>query len=407
MEAIAEAPSPMTQTASAIMEGHAAQPAFDAVSDTEAAFNKAFPNGVPAKGEESTPTATPTSKDVIRPEKTEPPPVDLDKPLIPEAALKPVRKEAAVAADVEKELAEQTKGMSETASAKFKKIHERATAAETRLKQMEADASKRTALPAAASDEFKQLQSEKEVLDEIVKKTVLERHPGFKAQYDGEIDKQVKLIKAIVGEKHSKEVLKIIDGGDDTKWDEIQESLGSLKTQQLAALGIKIQQTRLEKQEQLDNWKDNYAKLEKFALAEQSKAQEVQQRALDKAIGKVIADAQENVEIFRKVEGNDEWNNEIDARVGQIKQWATQELTPENRANLAVRAAGAEKYRALFLAVLDRANQLQAQVAKYKGAQPNIGGSGEPANQGGLPQELDYIEASTRRLTDMGELRTS
>lgn len=407
MEATIDAPSPMTQTANAIMEGHAAQPAFDAVSDIAAAFEKAFPDGVPVKGEERAPTDTPTSKDVIPPEKPEPPPVDLDKPLIPDAALKPVKKDAAAAPDVEKELAEQTKGMSETASAKFKKIHERATAAETRLKQMEAESAKRTALPAAASDEFKQLQAEKETLDEIVKKTVLERHPGFKAQYDGEIEKQMRLIKAIAGEKHAKEVLKIIEGGDDTKWDEIQESLGSLKTQQLAAVGIKIQQTRLEKEEQLDNWKENYAKLEKFALAEQSKAKEVQQRALDKAVGKVIADAQENVEIFRKVEGNEEWNNEIDARVGQIKQWATQELTPEDRAGLALRAAGAEKYRALFFAVLDRANQLQAQVAKYKGAQPNIGGSGEPANAVGLPPELDYIEASTRRLTDMGELRTS
>lgn len=396
-----EAPPSTSPMAEQILSSQTqSQPAHSAIADMASAFEKAYPNGFPLPGEERAP-----GEPAKEPEK-EAPPVD-DKPLIPEQALKPVKKEAQIAPEVEKEIAEETKGMSEKAVTKWKKIHERATAAEARAKQMEAELAKRTALPPAATDEYQKLKADYESLDEIVKKTALERHPGFKAQYDGEIDRQMKLVKAIAGDKNAKEIQKIIDGGDSEKWDEIKESLGEFKSSQLAAIVTKIQQVRIEKEEQLADWKNNHAKLEKVELAQTAKAKETQQRELVNAVSKVMADVQENVEIFRKVDGNDEWNKEIDARLNQVKEWATADLNPEERANLAARAAGAEKYRALFLAVLDRANQLQAQIAKYKGSQPNIGGSIEPTNQGSIPVDMGYVEAATRRLVDMGELRTS
>lgn len=376
------------------------QPAHSATSDMAAAFEKAFPNGVPVVAEERAP-----GEPVKEPAK-EAPPID-DKPLIPEQALKPVKKEApAVAPEIEKEIAEETKGMSEKAVTKWKKIHERATAAENLLKQKETEWAKK-ALPAAATDEYQELQSKYDALDEVVKKTALERHPGFKATYDGEVEKQTKLVKAIAGDKHFKAVMKVIDGGDSEGWAELGDELGQFKVQQLASIATKIQQVRLEKEEQLSDWKENYAKLTKVESAQTAKTKEAHHRELTNAVSKVMADVQENVEIFRKVDGNDEWNKEIDARLNQMKEWATADLAPEERANLAARAAGADKYRALFLAVLERANQLQAQIGKYKGSQPNIGGSAEPTNQGSIPVEMGYIEASTRRLTEMGELRTS
>lgn len=382
-----------------IASTHSVQPAFDAVGDMARAFEQAFPNGVPLPGETRAP-----GEPAKGPEKEAP--VADDKPIIPEAALKPVKKEAAVAPEVEREIAEETKGMSEKAVTKWKKIHERATAAETLLKQKEAEWAKKV-LPAAATDEYQELQTKYAALDEALKKTALERHPGFKATYDGEIDRQTKLVKAIAGDKHFGAVMKVIDGGDSDAWGELGDELGQFKTQQLAAIATKIQQVRLEKEEQLADWKNNYAKLEKVESAQTAKAKEAAQREITNAVSKVTADLQENVEIFRKVEGNEEWNKEIDGRLNQVKQWATADLSPEERADLAGKAASAEKYKALFYAVLDRANQLHAQIGKYKGSQPNIGGSAEPANQGGIPSELGYIEAATRRLTDMGELRTS
>lgn len=400
MEAATIEAPPTTSPMAEQMLSSRPQPAHSATSDMAAAFEKAFPNGVPVVGEErapSEPAKEPAEKEIV---------ID-DKPLIPEQALKPVKKEAAaVTPEIEKEIAEETKGMSEKAVTKWKKIHERATAAENLLKQKEAEWAKK-ALPAAATDEFKKLQADYESLDEVVKKTALERHPGFKATYDGEIEKQTKLVKAIAGDKHFKAVMKVIDGGDSDGWAELGEELGQFKVQQLASIATKIQQVRLEKDEQLADWKSNYAKLEKVESAQTAKAKEAQQRELTNAVSKVMADVQENVEIFRKVDGNDEWNKEIDVRLNQMQQWATADLSPDERANLAARAASAEKYRALFLAVLDRANQLQAQVGKYKGSQPNIGGSAEPANQGSIPVDLGYVEAATRRLVDMGELRTS
>lgn len=399
MDAIAEPPSSMTQTAADIVARHSEQPAFNAADDAAAAFEKAFPNGVPDAKEVRAPGEA--KQEPAPAKETEQPPEI--KSLIPDEALKP-KKEAA-APEVDTELVEQTKGMSEKASANFKKIHARATAAENRLKQMEAEMAKKVSSP-ADPDEVKQWKAKHDELDAIVKKTALEQHPGFKAQYDGEIDKQMKLAKAIAGDKHAKIIAKIIDG-DDEKWPEIEEAVGSFKAQQLAAIATKIQQTRLEKAEQLDKWDANYKALSKYQAAEDQKKQEEHLQAINTAVNKVISKVQDEVEIFRKVEGNDEWNQEVDSRLGQIKKWATSELSPQERADLAYRAASAEKYRQLFLGTIEHVRLLQSQLAKFRGSQPNIGGSAEPANQGSIPSDLSYIDAATQRLTEAGALRTS
>lgn len=399
MEAIAEPPPPsISTTAEDIVARNAAsQPSFNAAADAAAAFEKAFPNGVPDAKEVRAPGEAP-KEPAKEPEKLP----ELES-LIPDKALNPKKETAAP--EVDKELVEQTKDMSEKASANFKKIHARATAAENRLKQMEAEIAKKVSTP-ADPDEVKQWKTKHDELDAIVKKTALEQHPGFKAQYDGEIEKQMKLAKAIAGDKHAKIIAKIIDG-DDEKWPEIEEAVGPLRANQLSAIALKIQQTRLEKAEQLDKWDANYKALDKYQKAEDQKKQEEHSQAVNTAVNKVIAKVQDEVEIFRKVEGNDDWNQEVDSRVNQMKKWATSELSPQERADLALRAAGADKYRQLFLGTIEHVRQLQSQLAKFRGTKPNIGGSSEPSNQGTIPSDLSYIDAATRRLTDSGDLRTS
>lgn len=398
MEAIAEPLSSTTQTATDIADRNVAnQPAFDAVGDAAAAFEKAFPNGVPdahevrAPGE---PKAEPAKETKI-PEL---------KSLIPDEALNP--KKAAATPEVDEELVEQTKGMSETASAKFKKIHARATAAELRLKQMEADTKK---VSATDPDEVKQWKAKHDELDAIVKKTALEQHPNFKAQYDGEIDKQMKLAKFIVGEKLTKDVKALLETGelDNESWEKISETLGTVKAQQLLNISHGIQKVRMDKATELEKWDANYKALSKYQATEEQNKQEEHSRAVNTAVNKVISKVQDEVEIFRKVDGNDDWNQEVDSRVNQMKKWATSELSPQERADLAFRAAASEKYRQLFLGTIEHVRMLQSQLNKFRGAQPNIGGSVEPSNQGSIPSDLSYIDAATQRLTELGAVRTS
>jgi wobble nucleotide-excising tRNase len=130
--------------------------------------------------------------------------------------------------------------------------------------------------------------------------------------------------------------------------------------------------------------------------AEQEKAQmeegtKAYFTALD-TIGKKIA---EHSPVFRRVEGNDEWNKQLDEAEQFAKQLHVQSPDPNIRAGIAWRAALSPMLLNQVTKLYSELKETQAQLSKYTTAKPKAGGGASPADAvgGGKPQYDDFLDA--------------
>ena len=377
----------------------------------ESAFEKAFPGGVPAKDESADETETVKTNSVqtepvkTAPAKNAPAPDPLDA-ILPKALLEPEKPaEAAPTSDVEKEIAEQTKGMSPKAADRFKTIHARATTAEKLVKELEEKV--RNVKPTSDSGEVEALKKQIDEYDEALKIANIERHPKFRDAFDGEIDRKIAVAKKIAG-KLGEKIEQALRSGDSDKWEDLHEELGAHKSAQIAALSTDIELLKIKRGEELSNWKstsEKMAQMETEAKAkEAAQAVRIRERSISEALRRA-SDAKNGYEIFREVPGNDAWNKEVSERVKQAKEFATAELGPEDISQLSIRAVAADKYRQVMYAQSRVIASLQKEIAGYKKAEPGFAGYDGPSNDGSADANEGYIDRVSRVLTERGELR--
>lgn len=401
----AEAPpmeSQMTDTAKEIKTITESTEVPSALSSMEDAFKQAFPDGVPLSGEIKQ----------IEPKVEQPPPkeekkIEKIKSPIPEVLLKkpdaPLQE-----TEVEKEIAEQTKGMSPKASERFKAIHSRATVAETKMKQLETELTQlKVAAPKVNGDEVEALKRQVEEYDEIIKQTKLERHPKFKDAFDGEIGRQIKTAKAIVGDKMAKEVAAFLESGGDEKWEELSEKLGPLKSAQVSSISTAIAKLKIDKAEQLENWKENYSKVEEFETKKEQAVLAKSKFVVERAVSGVIASVQDpnkGLEIFKRIDGNEEWNREVDGRIEKIKEFATADLEPDDRATLAMQAVAADKYRHAFYHALQVNALLQEALQKFRSGEPSFEGT-DTGKDPSLRANMGFVDSVETMLIEAGAIK--
>jgi hypothetical protein len=78
------------------------------------------------------------------------------------------------------------------------------------------------------------------------------------------------------------------------------------------------------------------------------------------------------LEIFEPREGDEEWNGELNQRLGLAKQIFNGENSEEDLAKAALWAAAAPKYRELLYSQVEVNKRLQAELAKYRGSEPGV-----------------------------------
>lgn len=404
------AESQLTPTGREIMdiERRSQQTAAESsLESIEKAFERDFPDGIPQDG-------TPPKKADGQPLPTATNREPLKAPM-PEALFKPPgkdapKKEEALTPDAEKAWVEdQTKDMKPDASSRFKSIHARAVKAEQVAKAHEAkmkELETRTAKSDDTSD-VERLTRERDELDEIVKVTKLERHPKFRDAFDGEINRQVKAAKAIAGEKLGKEVAAVMESGDDEKWTEISEKLGPMKSAQIAAISANVQKLKIDKAEQLENWKENYSKVEELESKQKAQFEKQHKAAMEKAVTNVLAAVQhpeKGLKIFQKVEGNEDWNGEVDSRLERVREIASSELSHEARAALAMQAVAADKYKALFDHFLHANALLVEALQKYRSGEPGFAGT-DTGRDPGLREKMGFFDKMELELKELGALK--
>jgi len=138
--------------------------------------------------------------------------------------------------------------------------------------------------------------------------------------------------------------------------------------------------------------------LEKIQAAreEQQKAQfesfsKDYERAVE-TVGKTITEASP---IFRRVEGNDEWNRQIDEAERFAKSAQLNSADPNIRAGIAWRAAFSPLLYNQVTKLYGELKEAQSQLAKYTNAKPKAGGGASPADigSGNQPKYDDFLDA--------------
>lgn len=322
---------------------------------------------------------------------------------IPDVLLKKEKAEAkheAPDAEREKAIKEQTAGMSPKAADRFRAIEAKAHAAEqkaARAEKLEAELgiAQERLKNAVDSSQFDALKKQSEELDEIVQKNALTDHPRFKAKFDAEMAKKLEKAKGSLSKEASAEVEALLSlqptAQRNRRLNEIKGELEEWEQDSFRKAVDEYDDLNQERTRELSNWKVNKLKLAELTEQEKAQATQHQKATIDKAIASVIprfTDEEKGVELFRKADGNDEWNKTVDARIDTVKKLTAADLSREDIAEMAAWAVGSQEYRKLFLTQRALLQRLQDEISSLKSGEPDLG-------EGGLHTDGDDDESGS------------
>lgn len=440
-EPVIETPTGITgdiksQTDAALKEvqgGGFDDPAFDAAlqaaMDKDAGKVPEAPPEVPPKTQQPTPEAAAKAAELAAQQEELrrlqeaagdiPPALLGEKP--PET--KPVD-DATAAAERQKFIDEQTKGMTPKAAERFRKIENRAWEAEQKarkieqereataaslkkqLAELEARAAEKKDIP--APDEA--LKKRLEELEELVSKTAISEDPRFKAKYDAPVEANLQKIKELAPADAADELAALAVMPKSKKVEErileLMDGLTDLQKRRIESVIVKIEETMAEKADRLKRWKEDKVHVE----AEEIRKRETQQAELEvkrkvawsNAMNALTSD--NGLEVFRKLDGNDAWNAKVDARLAQVQQQLASELPPERVVEMAARSLAADEYRKMFLAQRVLVSKLSQELAALKQAQPDAGEDGGGA-AGPVDDNRSFVDAAVEGTVKAGGLK--
>lgn len=345
-----------------------------------------------------------------KPEKPSAPVLDIPEALL-EGVKPPVTKDTTEAAAArQKEIEEATKGMSAKASQRFKKLEaeraefeQRATRAADLEKKL-ADAENRLKTMASNS-ESEALKKQVEELDAVVQKVALTEHPKFRAAFDLKIEQEIVGAAKFVKKEDAAEVQALLSLPESAqrnrRLNEIVGELETIEAGKFQSAVDRVDRLTAERAHELANWKANKQVMAQMTEAEQKQTLEQRQRLIDnayKAVETKFSDPEKGIELFRRVEGNDEWNRAVDARLAHVRKLTESELRPDDIAEMAAWAMSGNEYRKMFLSQRVLVKRLQEEIQALKGGEPGLG---EAGGHGGEDDEsgsmIDVVSRAAQR----------
>lgn len=383
MPEIADSPATAQQTKIAQVTSAAmVDTAFDSGFDAEVDAAIARDAGVPA------PEAKPEKVELpkaTKADKAEAKPSIVD---IPEALLsKKDKAEAKAEVDGEREKAikEQTAGMSQKAADRFRAIEAKAHAAEQKAARAEklekelADAQERLkgALDTTAADALKKQFDE---MSELLDKNAITEHPRFKAKFDIPLAKEIATAAKLVSKEAGPEVEALLSLPEtaqrNRRLNEIAGELEEVERGKFIKAIDNADRLSTERAGEVANWKVNKTRLAEVTEAEKQQAVGHQKATIEKALKTVLprfTDDEKGVELFRKVDGNDEWNRVVESRLDNVRKLTAADLSKEDTAEMAAWAVSGSEYRKLFLTQRVLVARLQEEIASLKEGEPGLG----------------------------------
>jgi hypothetical protein len=157
----------------------------------------------------------------------------------------------------------------------------------------------------------------------------------------------------------------------------------------------KVQSTR---EKVVNNAKLALEKIEEHRKEQAKSQQQEYSKRYNSAMDKVWDEAQSAVPLLKKVDGDDEWNKQLDDAQQFARGLNFDAIDEDVRARVAVRSAIAPVIYGQFVQLFEKYQELEKAMEKYQNATPRAGGGATPS--GAAPKEEfdDFLEAMKAKL---------
>lgn len=245
---------------------------------------------------------------------------------------------------------------------------------------------------------LKALQEERDQFSEKLKLLDIERHPEFVKKYESKLGQINESVRSLVGSDAAKLDALLKQPESDYRnqqIDEIVESLSASKRAKLGALLVQQEQLQQERSAEIEAAKKDYDQIVsryKDDAAQKDQLAIQQAEATWQNVSKLAGE----LEVFQPVEGDPKSAEEINASLQLAKDIFNGNNSEEDLAKAALWAVAAPRYREALYAQLEVNKRLQAELSKFKGAQPGVdskaSGTKTPAPNAPDANSQDFIK---------------
>lgn len=245
---------------------------------------------------------------------------------------------------------------------------------------------------------LKALQEERDQFSEKLKLLDIERHPEFVKKYESKLGQINESVRSLVGSDAAKLDALLKQPESDYRnqqIDEIVESLSASKRAKLGALLVQQEQLQQERNAEIEAAKKDYDQIVsryKDDAAQKDQLAIQQAEATWQNVSKLAGE----LEVFQPVEGDPKSAEEINASLQLAKEIFSGNNSEEDLAKAALWAVAAPRYREALYAQIEVNKRLQAELSKFKGAQPGVdskaSGTKTPAPNAPDANSQDFIK---------------
>ena len=225
---------------------------------------------------------------------------------------------------------------------------------------------------------------EKEIADysERLRVHDIENHPKFKAFYDNKINTQIDMAKRIVGKENEERVVAILNLADgDYRNQQIEEFSSGLSTTAAARLGAvlnSMDEIRTDRKTQIDAAKADFSKMQEQENSRKETESKTRMQQAEKLFNdsiKAFNDDKNGLDMFKPIDGNEEHNKGVNARIEYAKALLFGNHQPQELVAAALKVASFPSVVASHQNALKRIAELEGQVKSMTASQPKLEGN--------------------------------
>ena len=270
-------------------------------------------------------------------------------------------------------------------AANFKKIKQDRDNARRELDEMK----KTMEANQSSTAELDHLRSERDELSNELKVSAIERHPEFKRKYEERASNLLAQAKNMVGVGLGESITSLMFAPEsDDRTEKLDDIFAELPVSKQARLGSLIAEMDTLQEDRRNELTTSNATYEKLMEDDRSNRQ-AGHEAGNKLFEEVSVTAR-NLEMYKKKDGDDEWNKGVDDRMDLARRIYTGQSTPEELVLASCWAAAAPQYREAYGAQLEVNRRLKAQIKELTGASPSVTADGTDMD---APEDMGFIEA--------------
>lgn len=258
----------------------------------------------------------------------------------------------------------------------FKEARDKAIAErEAQIKELQAKidaAAKLTPPPVTETEDYKKLAKEREELSDRLKVVDVTQHPRFQQYFGERTNEQLELAKQIVGGERANQVTKLLQLPEgDYKRSQLNEfvaELSPLEQSQIGAVVNSLTALEHQKQAEIRKARENYDQMQ----AETKKQQEAARTNMERTVAGVVEKAQKENPAFQLRQGDDNWNNQVQARIEAFKSTFSGKSKPETIFQQVLNGVAFDAVNTQLLATMEENKRLQEQVKALSAANPTV-----------------------------------